>query len=192
MSPAKALVTNRNQNVKGESQMDKRKGAAVFILLLVCGSLTRAFAQDQELKFNSNADDISKIGNLLEEFRQDIIHKDGYALKKLMLNPNVLFHSIDNQESVDNARKLNAQFDGIGPSQLDGFAKLLATSKDKLEEKFHNIEIRQDGDLGIVTFNYDFVINDKVHHSGLEHWQVRKIDGQWKILSVTWTKYSRN
>ena len=172
--------------------MDKRKGAAVFILLLVCGSLTRAFAQDQELKFNSNADDISKIGNLLEEFRQDIIHKDGYALKKLMLNPNVLFHSIDNQESVDNARKLNAQFDGIGPSQLDGFAKLLATSKDKLEEKFHNIEIRQDGDLGIVTFNYDFVINDKIHHSGLEHWQVRKIDGQWKILSVTWTKYDRN
>jgi hypothetical protein len=33
-----------------------------------------------------------------------------------------------------------------------------STSKDKLEEKFHNIEIRQDGDLGLVTFNYDFVI----------------------------------
>jgi hypothetical protein len=54
------------------------------------------------------------------------------------------------------------------------------------------IEIRQDGDLGLVTFNYDFVINDKIHHSGLEHWQVRKIDGQWKILSVTWTKYSHS
>ena len=37
-----------------------------------------------------------------------------------------------------------------------------STSKDKLEEKFHNIEIRQDGPLGLVTFNYDFVINDKV------------------------------
>jgi len=59
---------------------------------------------------------------------------------------------------------------------------LLATSKDKLEETFHNIEIRQDGDLGLVTFNYDFVINDKVHHSGLEYWQVRKIDGQWKLI----------
>lgn len=172
--------------------MDKKKAAAVFIMVLACGLSTRGFAQDQELKFNSNADDISKIGNLLEEFRQDIIHKDGDALKQLMLNPNVLFHSIDNQESVDNARKLNAQFDGIGPSALDGFVTLLATSKDKLEEKVYNTEIRQDGDLGLVTFNYDFVINDKVHHSGLEHWQVRKIDGQWKILSVTWTKYLRN
>jgi hypothetical protein len=172
--------------------MNKKKAGAVFIALLTCGLITQAFAQGQEPKFNSNADDITKIGKLVEEFRQDIIRKDGYALKKLMLHPNVLFHSIDDQESVDNARKVNAQFDGIGPSALDGFVTLLATSKDKLEERFQNVEIRQDGDLGLVTFNYDFVINDKIHHSGLEHWQVRKIDGQWKILSVTWTKYSHS
>lgn len=172
--------------------MNKKRLGAVFLALLMCGLVSQASAQDAEPKFNSNGDDIAKIRGLLDEFRQDIIHKDGLALTKLMLNPNVLFHSIDNQESVDKARKLNAQFDGIGPSALDGFATLLATSKDKLDETFHNIEIRQDGDLGLVTFNYDFVINDKVHHSGLEHWQVRKIDGQWKILSVTWTKYSRN
>ena len=172
--------------------MNKKKAGAVFIVLLICGLITQAFAQGQEPKFNSNPDDLAKIRGVLDEFRQDIIRKDGYAITKLLLNPNVLFHSIDNQESVDNARKLNVQFDGIGPSALDGFVTLLATSKDKLEERFQNIEIRQDGDLGLVTFNYDFVINDKIHHSGLEHWQVRKIDGQWKILSVTWTKYSHN
>jgi hypothetical protein len=48
----------------------------------------------------------------------------------------------------------------------------LSTSKDKLEEKFHKIDIRQDRDLGLVTFNYDFVVNDKVTNSGLEHWQL--------------------
>jgi ketosteroid isomerase-like protein len=180
------------QTVEGKSSMNTTKGGAVLIVFLTCGLITQAFAQGKELKFNSNADDIAKIGNLLEEFRQDIIRKDGYALTKLMLHPNVLFHSIENQESVDSARKRNAQFDGIGPSALDGFVTLLATSKDKLEETFQNIEIRQDGDLGLVTFNYDVLINDKIHHSGLEHWQVRKIDGQWKILSVTWTKYSHN
>jgi len=41
--------------------------------------------------------------------------------------------------------------------------------------------------LGLVTLNYDFVINDKVTNSGIEHWQVCNIDGQWKILSVAWT-----
>jgi len=99
-------------------------------------------------EFKSNADDLAKIRSVLEEFRQDIIHKDGYALTKLVLNPDVLFHHTNTQEEIDSGRKYNAQFDGIGPSQLDGFAKLLATSKDKLEEKFRNIEIRQDGPLG--------------------------------------------
>ena len=43
--------------------------------------------------------------------------------------------------------------------------------------------------LGPVTFNYDFVVNDKVTNSGIEHRQVCKIDGQWKILSFVWTVY---
>ena len=172
--------------------MNKKRMGTVFLALLMCGLVSQASAQDAEPKFNSNGDDLTKIRGVLEEFRQDIIRKDGYALTKLVLNPDVLFHHTNTQEEIDSARKYNAQFDGIGPSQLDGFAKLLATSKDKLDENFRNIEIRQDGDLGLVTFDYDFVINDKVHHSGLEHWQVCKIDGQWKILSVTWTSYDRS
>jgi hypothetical protein len=156
--------------------MNKKKAVVAFIALLTCALGGQALAQGPE--FNSNADDLTKICSVLEEFCQDIIHKDGYALTKLMLNPDVLFHSIDDQKEVDSARKYNAQFDGIGPSDLDGFAKFLSTSKDKLEEKFHNIEIREDGDLGLVTFNYDFVINDTVTNSGLEHWQLCKIDGQ--------------
>jgi hypothetical protein len=158
----------------------------------MCGLGSQTSAQGPEPKFNSNPEDITKIRGVVEEFRQDIIRKDGPALTKLVLNPNVLFHHINGQDEVDSARKKDAQFDGIGPSQLDGFAKFLATSKDKLEERFRNIEIRQDGPLGLVTFNYDFVENDKVTNSGIEHWQVCKIDGQWEILSITWTSYNRN
>ena len=170
-------------------QINKKKAVVVFLALLTCALAGQALAQAPEYK--SNADDLAKISSLMEEFRQDIIHKDAHALTKLMLNPNVLFHHIINQEEVDSARKYNAQFDGVGPSELDGFAKFLSTSKDKLEEKFHNIEIRQDGNLGLVTFTYDFFINDKVTNSGVEHWQVCKIDGQWKILYVIWTSYDR-
>ncbi|MGA7925096.1 MAG: hypothetical protein WCA20_03750 [Candidatus Sulfotelmatobacter sp.] len=167
--------------------MNKKKAGVVFIVLLTCGLAAQALAQSPETKFNSNADDLTKIRSVLEEFRQDIIHKDGYALTKLMLNSNVLFHSLDDQEDVDSARKYNAQFDGIDPSGLDGTARYLSTSKDKIEEKFHNIEIRQDGNLGLVTFNFEFLVNDKVTNSGVEHWQLYKIDGVWKILSVVWT-----
>jgi hypothetical protein len=169
--------------------MNKKRTGGVFLALLIFALAFQAPAQGQEPKFNSNADDLTKIRGVLEEFRQDIIRKDGNALTNLVLNPNVLFHYINNQDEVDSARKKYPQFDGIGPSQLDGFAQFLATSKDKIEEKFHNIEIRQDGPLGLVTFNYDFVVNDKVTNSGIEHWQLCKIDGEWKILSVVWTVY---
>jgi len=171
--------------------MNKNRTGAVFLALLMCGCglASQGSAQGPEPQFNSNADDLTKIRSLLEEFRQDIIRKDGYALTKLVLNPDVLFHHANTQEEIDSARKYNAQFDGIGPSQLDGFAQFLATTKDKVEEKVHNIEIRQDGPLALVTFNYDFVDNDKVTNSGIEHWQMCKIDGQWKILSVVWTVY---
>src|SRR5437763_1397238 len=90
--------------------MNKKKAGAVFAVLLTCGLITQALTQAQEPKFNSNANDITKISNLLEEFRQDIIRKDGYALMKLVLNPDVLFHHTNTQEEIDSARKYNAQF----------------------------------------------------------------------------------
>src|SRR5580704_11645312 len=111
---------NQNQDVKGKCQMNKKKACVAFIVLLTCALAGQALAQGQEIEYKSNADDLTKIRSVLEEFRQDIIHKDGYAITKLMLNPNILFHSIDDQEDVDSARKYNAQFDGIGPSDLDG------------------------------------------------------------------------
>ena len=169
--------------------MHKQNAGVVFILLLTCVLAGQAIAQSSGIKFNSNADDLMKINSVLEQFRQDIVHKDGHALTKLVLSSNVLFHSVNSQAEVDSARKYNAQFDGIGQSALDGFAKFLATSKDKLEETFHNIEIHQDGDLGLATFNYDFLVNDKVTNSGVEHWILCRIDGQWKILSLVWTSY---
>jgi hypothetical protein len=44
---------------------------------------------------------------------RDIIRKGGYALTKLVLNPDVLFHHTNTQEEIDSARKYNAQFDGL-------------------------------------------------------------------------------
>jgi len=78
--------------------MNKKKAGVAFIVLLTCTLAGQALAQGPEIEFKSNADDLTKIRSLVEEFRQDIIHKDGYALTKLMLNPNVLFHEIDQPE----------------------------------------------------------------------------------------------
>ena len=67
--------------------MNRKKACVAFIALLSCALAGQALAQGQEIEFNSNADDLTKIRSVLEEFRQDVIHKDGYAITKLMPEP---------------------------------------------------------------------------------------------------------
>ena len=107
------------------NQMNKKKAGVAFVALLMWALACQVSAQGAEIEFNSNADDLAKIRGVLEEYRQDIIRKDGYAITKLVLNHNVLFHHINTQEEIDSARKRNAQFDGIGPSHLDELVEIL-------------------------------------------------------------------
>ncbi len=93
--------------------MNKKRISAVFVALLICGFASQVLAQDAEPKFNSNTDDLAKIRGVLEEYRQDIIRKDGYAITKLLLNPNVLFHHISTQEEVDRPANLTPSSMGL-------------------------------------------------------------------------------
>jgi hypothetical protein len=86
--------------------MNKKRMGAIFLALLICSLVSQASAQNAEPKFNSNGDDLTKIHGLLEEFRQDIIRKDGYALTKLVLNPDVLFHHTNTQEEIDSVTNI--------------------------------------------------------------------------------------
>jgi hypothetical protein len=97
----------RPKVLEAVSFMNKKRTGAVLVALLMCGLAFQSSAQDAEPKFNSNADDLTKIRGILEEFRQDIIRKDGHALTKLVLNPDVLFHHTNTQEEIDSARKYN-------------------------------------------------------------------------------------
>jgi len=92
--------------------MNKKRMSAVFVALLIWGLASQVSAQDGEPKFNSNADDLAKIRGVLEEYRQDIIRKDGYAITKLVLNHNVLFHHINTQEEID--RPANGTLNSMG------------------------------------------------------------------------------
>ena len=80
--------------MKGKCQMKTKKACVAFIAFLTCDLAGQASAQGPETGINS--DDLTKIRGVLEEFRQDIIRKDGKALTKLVLNPDVLFHHVNN------------------------------------------------------------------------------------------------
>lgn len=133
-------------------------------------------------------EDTAAIAEVVEAFRLGIIHKDGPALSNLVLDSDIMFTSPGDQARVDAVRAYDPHFNGIGTGGFGAFARYISTTQDTVEEKFHNVEIVQDGPVALVTFDYEFYGNGKLENYGLEHWQMRKTDGRWKIFSVIWTQ----
>lgn len=137
----------------------------------------------------STPEDLAAIRKVLDDFMSAIASKDGKLLSTLILNSRILFTSPGDQTSVDSARKLDVNFDGIGVGGFGQFSRYISTTPDKIRETFQNVEIAQDGPFAWVVFDYEFFANDKVGNYGVEHWQLRKTDGRWKIFSVVWTQH---
>ncbi|MEY8759225.1 nuclear transport factor 2 family protein [Chryseobacterium tongliaoense] len=76
----------------------------------------------------------------------------------------------------------------------DDYKTFIGGFKDnKSEEKFDNIKIIEDGSIASANFDYSFWYDGKMSNWGKEIWTLMKINGSWKIISVTFsmdlTKY---
>jgi hypothetical protein len=50
--------------------------------------------------------------------------------------------------------------------------------------------VEADGDIAMVWSPYEFLIDGKVSHCGIDHFDLVRANEQWKILNVTWSKRS--
>jgi len=137
----------------------------------------------------STPEDVAAIGKVLSDFMSAIADKNGKRLSQLILHSRILFTSPGDQARVDSAREFDVHFDGIGVGGFAQFSRYISTTPDKIGETVRNVQIVQDGHLAWVLFDYEFHVNDKLSNYGVEAWQMRKIDGAWKIFSVVWTQH---
>ena len=56
------------------------------------------------------------------------------------------------------------------------------------DERIKSWEIRTDGELATAWTPYEFYHNGKFSHSGVNAFQLVKLDGHWKILQITDTR----
>ena len=73
--------------------------------------------------------------------------------------------------------------------EWSAFAAQLKPGADRRVERFVGqpaVEI--DGDMAMVWAPYDFTINGKLAHCGVNHFDLVRQDGGWRILNVTWTQ----
>jgi Domain of unknown function (DUF4440) len=70
---------------------------------------------------------------------------------------------------------------------FDKFAERIGSSKDALLERMWNPKVMEHGSIAVVWAEYDFHLNNKFHHCGVDSVSlVKTLDG-WKISSIAYT-----
>jgi hypothetical protein len=71
----------------------------------------------------------------------------------------------------------------------DEFTAGIKPGPEKFEERFTGppaVEI--DGDIAMVWGRYTFFLDGTPHHCGVDHFDLVREGGQWKVLNVTWSQ----
>jgi hypothetical protein len=59
---------------------------------------------------------------------------------------------------------------------------------EKFEERLSDPAIETDGSVAMVWGNYVFLIDGKVHHCGIDHFDLVRDNGAWKIANASWSQ----
>ena len=74
---------------------------------------------------------------------------------------------------------------------LAEFAAGLKPGAERFEERLIGPAIEIDGDIAMVWGRYDFLIDGKVHHCGVDHFGLVREEGAWKVASLAWSSRTR-
>lgn len=77
--------------------------------------------------------------------------------------------------------------------QISEFAKAVGTPHDGVwNEKITKIHIQIDGALAHAWTNYEFFVDEKFIHCGVNSFQLMKTNNEWKIISIVDTRRTTN
>jgi hypothetical protein len=140
------------------------KRIVVFVIVLINQF---SFAQENEIQLT--------IGKFFNAFHQ----RDSIALKKVC-SENLVLHSISESEK-------GAKF---SVEKASNFYKSIATIplSMKFEEKILSYKVQIDGAMAHVWTPYEFYINDKLSHSGVNSFQLYKENDGWKVVYILDTR----
>ena len=126
-----------------------------------------SFAQESEIQLT--------IGNFFNAFHQ----RDSIALKKVC-SENLVLHSISESEK---GTKFSVE-------KASNFYKSIATIplSMKFEEKILGFKVQIDGTMAHVWTPYEFYVNDKLSHSGVNSFQLYKENEVWKVVYILDTR----
>jgi hypothetical protein len=137
--------------------------------------------------------DQEQIKGVIESFRTSVVNKDKTAFLKLFFNDNPPWIGVTSDKSlkmIKDHKKDPSQPDPVKIYSDDTPTKFidgLIANPQHFEEKFSNIHIDTDGNVGLVYFDYSFNVGAYKANWGKESWHMVHTADGWKISSVVWS-----
>lgn len=67
------------------------------------------------------------------------------------------------------------------------FAAAIKPGPERYQERISDPAIEIDGDIAMVWAPYTFMIDGKVHHCGIDHFDLVRDGGKWLVQNITWS-----
>jgi hypothetical protein len=68
------------------------------------------------------------------------------------------------------------------------YAAGIKPGPERYEERLRDVAIDMDGDIAMVWAPYVFLVDGKVQHCGVDHFDLVRENARWKVLNVTWSQ----
>ena len=152
--------------------------AIMFLLFITVSHFVNAQDTIQEKA------DIEKV---VQHFRHSIIEKDSALFHGLFHEDPVIWIGVvkdRTQKKILEREPANTK--NFFRDNYRSFFKFIMKSGSQ-EEKFENIKIINDDVIASVAFDYSFWNEKKMTNWGSEYWQLIKVKGHWKIVSVIYS-----
>jgi len=124
---------------------------------------------------------------------------DGSAEAAVMAPINAMFAGLEARDGAKvlaptrpegGATRVVENADGTRTVRHENWAEFAAGIKagpEHYREKLVDPAVEIDGDIAMVWSRFVFTIDDKVHHCGVDHFDLIREKGAWKVLNVTWS-----
>ncbi|MGB5460662.1 MAG: nuclear transport factor 2 family protein [Eudoraea sp.] len=143
----------------------------VFICLLLIFSSGLLNAQNNEKE---------EVKKAVEMFFNGFHNQDSVLIKSTT-SPGIIMQTIGRDKEGASVVKT---------SDFNNFLKSIVSIPDttKFREKLLSYQIQVDGSMANAWTPYEFWINDKLSHCGVNSFQLHKQDGAWKIIYIIDTR----
>ena len=134
------------------------------------------------LSFNSNAQtaEEAEVKATIVKFF-DAFHKQDSTALRSMVTEDIILQSISKNKEGKTV---------LNKSEFDAFARSIASipKERKIQEKLTGFSIQVDGDMANAWTPYEFWIDEKFSHCGVNSFQLIRIDNEWKIIYLVDTR----